>query len=622
VLATPPDKVQLLFDDAIRPAGGDRAVDAAGRSVLAGRAHRPGGVTRALVIPLRSKLPRGAYTVRWRVISDDGHLITGVLAFAVGAGSPRPVPTLSAGAAGPSAGEVLMRLLFLAGVLLAGGTALAARVLFGAVRTRLEAALVGGGLLLVAAGGFGLLALQPAANATRFGHATEVAAIAALVGAGSTLASFRARLLWPVSSGIGVAMLAAPTVAGHALDPGRGGALTGFADAVHVTGAGLWIGGLLLLALSPAEERARLGRRVRPLAIVGVALLVAAAIPRALKAFPAFADLFDTGYGRDVLVKTGLLVVVLGAAWLNRRRIRAAGVWAELTLIAGVVVAVAILTDLRPPVARTARALAVQGPPPAPPPDAVVLAQEDDDLAVGLAASPSGRDLAIRVSVLGQDGRGVSGLRVSVAGADATACGAGCYAASTALPAPPRRVPVTVGSRRLVFTLPERWPAPPAAQVVARAARVYRALRTLVIHERLASSAEHFLVTTYRVQAPSRLAYKIAGGPEAVIIGGTRWDRNPPPNRWERSEQEPLREPEPFWGTDPVRNARFLGSGRVEGKPVLNASFYDPRLPAWFELSVDPRTYRLLALRMTAQAHFMRHSYGDFNAPFRISPPR
>ena len=40
VLATPPADVRLLFDDEIRPAGGDLAVDARGRSVLAGPAHR------------------------------------------------------------------------------------------------------------------------------------------------------------------------------------------------------------------------------------------------------------------------------------------------------------------------------------------------------------------------------------------------------------------------------------------------------------------------------------------------------------------------------------------------------------------------------------------------------
>src|SRR5581483_11378111 len=103
VVATPPSDVRLLFDDRIRPAGGDLAVDSRGRSVLAGAAHRLGGNPRALVIPLRPSLTRGSYTVRWRVVSDDGHLISGVLAFAVGAGSAPPVPTLSAGGSGPSA---------------------------------------------------------------------------------------------------------------------------------------------------------------------------------------------------------------------------------------------------------------------------------------------------------------------------------------------------------------------------------------------------------------------------------------------------------------------------------------------------------------------------------------
>jgi hypothetical protein len=62
-----------------------------------------------------------------------------------------------------------------------------------------------------------------------------------------------------------------------------------------------------------------------------------------------------------------------------------------------------------------------------------------------------------------------------------------------------------------------------------------------------------------------------------------------------------------------MHNARLLSRGR--------ASFYDPRLPAWFELTFDPETGRLLRLKMTATAHFMRHRYGDFDAPLRIVPP-
>ena len=104
------------------------------------------------------------------------------------------------------------------------------------------------------------------------------------------------------------------------------------------------------------------------------------------------------------------------------------------------------------------------------------------------------------------------------------------------------------------------------------------------------------------------------------MIGGTRWDRLPG-GRWEKSETEPLKQPEPFWGStaDQRPPARQRDRG---GKPVKLASFYDPVIPAWFELSIDPATGRLLALRMTAQAHFMRHRYTGFDEPLRIVPPR
>jgi copper transport protein len=609
VLATPPADVRLLFDDEVRPAGGDLAVDAAGRSVLGGPAHRLAGNDRALVVPLRPGLRRGAYTVRWRVISNDGHLITGVLAFAVGAGAPRPVPTLSAGGSGPSSSSVLLRLLFLAGVLVAGGAALTGRAL-GAGR-RLEALVVGAGLALVAAGGFGLLALEPAADATRFGRVTEAAAIAGAAGMLAALGSLALPALGLAASAIGVLVLAAPTLAGHALDPHRLRGLVALADLAHVVAAAVWTGGLLVLVLARSPQARR---RFPPIALGAVVLLGAGAIPRAIAAFPTLDSVVETGYGRAVLVKTGLLAVVLGLAWWNRRRLVRLDFVAELALLTGIVTTVAVLTDLRPP-ARGAVAVVAPAAPHAPPADAVVLAGEDDDIAIGLAASPRGRKAAVQVTALGPEGKGVDGLDVTVAGVGTARCGPGCYAAAIPLPVPPRRVPVKVGGAVLAFTLPARWPAPAASALVARVDRVFRGLRTLVIHERLASSSRNAITTAYRVQAPNRLSYRIVKGPEAVIIGGTRWDRLPG-GRWQRSEQEPLRQPEPFWGSDPVRNAHVLGRGRV-----LRASFYDPKLPAWFELSIDPRSGRLLALKMTATAHFMRHRYSGFNAPLEIVPP-
>jgi copper transport protein len=621
VLTSAPQDVKLLFDDEIRPAGGDRVIDARGRSVLARPPHRQAGNNRVLVLPLRSGLTRGAYTVRWRGISDDGHLVTGVLAFAVGAGSPRPVPTLSAGG-GTSFSQIALRFLFLAGVLIAGGAALTGRLLLKRDRRRIETMVVAGGLALVAAGGFGLLAIEPAADATRFGRVTEAAAIAALVGLAAALAAIVLPAAAVVVSVIGALELLTPTLAGHALDPRHLRWLIALADLVHVGAAAVWIGGLVVLLVG-GGGRAR--ERFPALALDALAVLGAASIPRAIAAFPSLASVVHTSYGQAVLVKTGLLAAILLLAWANRRRFGQAGLSAEVAILAVLVVAIAVLTDLRPPPRATAAAPALAGRPPSPPPDAVVFGGQDDDVAVGLAASPRGERIAAQVTALGPDGNGIDSLRVRVAGTTASACGAGCYAATIPLPEPPRTVDVRlegegVRPATVRFTLPRGWPAPAAAALVTRADRTFRELRSLVIHERLASSATNAITTTYRVAAPNRLAYSIVNGPQAVIIGNTRWDRLPG-GHWERSQTEPLKQPEPFWGSDPRKNAHLLGKARVDGRVVDVASFYDSRLPAWFVLSIDPGTGRLLALHMTAQAHFMQHRYGAFDQPVRIVPP-
>ena len=280
-----------------------------------------------------------------------------------------------------------------------------------------------------------------------------------------------------------------------------------------------------------------------------------------------------------------------------------------------------------PAVPASAGPVRVEPARPAPPPaDAVVLAAQDDDVAVGLAASPHGRDVAIRATALGGNGKGIDGLSVRIAGGGAAPCGPGCYARTIPLPGQPRTVDVDLEGQGVKpatvrFTLPGRWPAPAAAALVVRTDRVFRALRTVVIHEHLASSAKNAITTTYRVAAPDRLAYSIVGGPRAVIIGGTRWDKLPG-RRWQRSETPPLPQPVPFWGADPRTNAHLLGTGRVDGRRVLIASFYDSDIPAWFVVSIEPRTGRLLALRMIAQAHFMRHLYTGFDRPLGIVPPK
>src|SRR5262249_52368909 len=438
VLATSPPDVKLLFDDHVRPAGGDRVIDAKGRSVPAGPAHLPPGNDRALVLPLRPRLARGAYTARWQVVSDDGHVVTGVLAFAVGTGLPRPVPTLSAGG-GASFSSIVLRCLFLGGILVAGGSALTGRFLLEPTRRRVETMVVGGALVRVRAGGFGRRATEPPAAATRFGRVPEAAAIVASVGVGAALASTLLPPLGLVVSILGAVELAAPTLAGHALDPRQLRGLIALADFVHVVAAAVWIGGLVLF-VAGGGRRAR--ARFPAVALAAVGIPAGAAFPRPIAAFPSPASVVPPSYGQAVLVKTGLLAAVLLLAWSNRRRFAQMGPAAELVLLAGLVVAIAVLTDLRPPQPAAAARATKAGPPAPPPADAVVLGGRDDGVAVGFAASPRGKSVAVRVTALGEDGNGIDGLSVDVAGGRADACGSGCYARTIPLPGQPRRVDV------------------------------------------------------------------------------------------------------------------------------------------------------------------------------------
>src|SRR5439155_20754230 len=129
------------------------------------------------------------------------------------------------------------------------------------------------------------------------------------------------------------------------------------------------------------------------------------------------------------------------------------------------------------------------------------------------------------------------------------------------------------------------------------------------------------IFTTYRMQAPDRLAYTTSagGGEDVVVIGTRRWDRHTR-GRWRRSSSMQLHMPGLFWGAH-VINARVLGTGRLAGRTVDVVSFYDPQNRGWFTLWIDKRNLHTLKLILIAAAHFMHHRYSDFNQGSPIHPP-
>ena len=89
MVATAPARIVLHFDQQVRDVA-STVINADGEQVAAGPASTSSGDVRALVIPLKPNLPDGDYTVRWRIVSTDGHIISGVFAVGIGAGRPPP----------------------------------------------------------------------------------------------------------------------------------------------------------------------------------------------------------------------------------------------------------------------------------------------------------------------------------------------------------------------------------------------------------------------------------------------------------------------------------------------------------------------------------------------------
>jgi hypothetical protein len=168
---------------------------------------------------------------------------------------------------------------------------------------------------------------------------------------------------------------------------------------------------------------------------------------------------------------------------------------------------------------------------------------------------------------------------------------------------------VRIGTQRATFDVSPT--APDATALVGRLTRAYRARRSVVFTERLASNPTNAQVTRFELEAPNRLAYVTAGGPQAIVVGGRRWDRPSAGARWQPSATAPLTVPSPYWST--VTNAHLVGPRTV--------TFLDRSIPAWFHVVLEPSRDLPRRVAMTAAAHFMVDRYSRFDGPLAISAP-
>jgi copper transport protein len=336
-LGTAPREIVLRFDQAVLATPHAIEVFAADGTRMSGRTVLTDGgrVVRASVRSLR----RGAYTVRWRTTSADGHTGSGVFTFGVRVAAPPP--TEAYGASGPSWTDDAARWGYFAALaLLLGGLGLRLLVLREPLPARLSRRLHLFSVVAVFATlNVGLAAflmraedalqlpfvdllygdLSPIATRTRFGVAFIAMTLGyALVAALLALAWIfdRPLLLWPAFL-IGLGFASGLSLSGHSAVEPNSTWLSQLADWLHLSAAALWAGGLITIALCVWPLAPELRRMAflgfSRLATVLVGVLVLAGTYLSLLRLPELADLWSTGYGRALLAK--LTLVFLALSW-------------------------------------------------------------------------------------------------------------------------------------------------------------------------------------------------------------------------------------------------------------------------------------------------------------------
>ena len=364
-LVATPSVVRLSFTERPDPSLSQiDVVDAAGHARQRGRPTAVAGDSRTLAIAV-GRLPRGSYTVRYRVVADDGHPSEGTLTFGVRsaagaatAASARPLSPL----------EAVARTAFIVGLVLVLGAAAAALGGFGGVR---DLRLAAGGWLLAAAALVLLAETQRRALHVGFGTLLDSSTGegllkrgAALAGAGTALEfariPSRRRVGLALAGVMALVAIEAHVAAGHAsTSPAR--VVFQFA---HFGAAGVWIGGLVALLLG-SRSRLAVGRFSR-MAGAAFGVVVVTGALRAVEELPSPSQLVTSAYGRVILLKVALVMPIAALAWRNRRAVMAGRLGnlvrtsrAELGLAGGALLTAAVLGALAPPV--VTRAAAPQG---------------------------------------------------------------------------------------------------------------------------------------------------------------------------------------------------------------------------------------------------------------------
>lgn len=352
-----PTQVSLTFSEKVALSDDSlRVLDPKGKRIDQGAPANLSGTTYA--VKLHSGLPDGTYTVTYQVVSEDSHPVAGAYTFSIGAPSQTSVSVSAQEAGGGVVGWLygFGRYVSYAGfIVMVGGAAFVLACWQRGTGVRALQRLVVSGWLALTAATLGLLLLRGSYTSTGkvgdifdldlLGQVLQTKTGAALVSRLLLLAA--AALFIAVLFGayekredeekrdltfglaVGGTVVAAGLAASWAMsEHASTGLQAGIAmpvDIVHLLAVASWLGGLaaLLVALywaptdTPVEASAV--RRFSRVAFGSVLALIATGIYQSWRQLGSWSAFTGTRYGQLLLVKIGLVVLLVGVAWISRR---------------------------------------------------------------------------------------------------------------------------------------------------------------------------------------------------------------------------------------------------------------------------------------------------------------
>ncbi|MEV6580393.1 copper resistance protein CopC [Streptomyces sp. NPDC051582] len=354
VLKTGPQYVTLTFTESVGFSDDSlRVLSPKNERVNPRPAQHVDGKDDTARVELSGNLPQGSYTVAWRVVSADGHPISGAFVFSVGQPSETAAVVATGSPDETAVGRLygVLRYVAYSGLALLVGAAAFASVCWpaaGSVRP-VRRTLALGWVALTASTVALLLLRGPYEAAGPLTSAFDVALLGRTV-TGRPGAALVARLLllalaavlfgrWARRPGAGdpgvrvrmagallAAALAVTWAAAEHASAGIQVALAMPVAALHLLAMGVWLGGLVTLLLL-LRRRGSEGREVpasaigrfSALAFGAVAVLVGTGVYQSWRQVGSWQALSTTSYGKTLLVKVAAVVLVLCVASFSRR---------------------------------------------------------------------------------------------------------------------------------------------------------------------------------------------------------------------------------------------------------------------------------------------------------------